>query len=101
MTKKVNIDTLLSQSELVLTLGDKEYVVHDIPMEVFMSAMDVDPEKDRDILHGQLAKMLGVDKKVLKDVGLRAAGMALNEIRRWVTGAEENEAIRKSTKGNP
>ena len=89
--KQVDVDALLADSELDLTLAGRKYKVKDVLMATFMETAKGDMEKDKDLLHKQLASILGVKKEVLKDVGIKAAGIALNAVREWLadTGLEE------------
>ncbi len=91
MKKSVDIDALLGEDKLELTLGGKVYEVDDVNLSVFL--MTGKGSADEDILHKQLATILKVDKKELKNVGIRAAAFALKAIREWVTetGFEEVE----------
>ena len=82
--KQVDVDALLAESELDLILAGRKYKVKDVPMTAFMEASKGDMKKDKNLLHKQLASVLGVEKEVLKDVGLRAAGLALNAVREWL-----------------
>ncbi len=84
--KQVDVDTLLAESELELILVGKKFKIKDVPMTTFMETAKDDMEKDKDLLHKQLAAILKVDKKEIKEVGIKAAGLALNAIREWLTG---------------
>ncbi len=100
MKKSVNIDALLAGDKLILTLGGETYELEDISVSVFMMAMD--SETTEDVLHKQLASILGVDQKKLNNVGLKAAALALKAVRDWVTesGFGEDEAA-KLDSANP
>lgn len=89
MNKNVDIDALLAEDKLILTLGGNTYEVDDVNMTVFM--MTPNGKDSGDILHKQLAAILKVEKDALKDVGFRAVAFALKEVRAWVTatGFEE------------
>lgn len=86
MVKRIDVDTLLAENQLELTLGGHSYVLKDIPLDVFLSATkEVDKEDvDRDVLHRQLSEILGIDKSELGIVGLKAATLAINAIRDWI-----------------
>lgn len=83
--KQVDVDTLLAESELELTLVGRKFKIKDVPMSTFMDTAKGDMEKDKNLLHKQLASIMGIDVKELKDVGIKAAGLALNAIREWLT----------------
>lgn len=85
MMKQVDVDALLAESELVLKLAGKEFKVKDVPMATFMKTAKGDMEKDKNLLHKQLASILDVKVEELKGVGIKAAGLALNAVREWLT----------------
>ena len=87
MATKIDVDVLLADDALEITLKGKTYRVEDVPLEVFLKTKKSD-ETDEKILHKQLAAVLGVDLKELKGIGFRAAGMALGEIRKWIFDVE-------------
>ena len=92
MTKKVDIDALLADDELEIVLCGETYILQDIPLPVFLeAARHEEGEEGEDALsslHKQLAAILGVDEEKLANVGLKAAGLTINEIRNWVLQAE-------------
>ena len=90
MKRSVDIDVLLGEDILELKLGGKTYEIKDVSLSVFLMANKSDSEKG-DILHKQLATILGVHKKEIEDLGLRAVAFALKEVRNWITetGFEE------------
>ena len=96
--KQVDVDTLLAESELELTLVGKKFKVKDVPMTTFMETAKGDMEKDKDLLHKQLASIMNVDIKELESVGIKAAGLALSAIREWLTDTAP-EAEPKKGKG--
>lgn len=100
MVKRIDVDTLLAENQLELTLGGHDYTLKDIPLDVFLSATkEVDKEDvDRDVLHRQLSEILGVSKSELKDVGLKAATLAINAIRDWIL-EESSEGTSKGKGG--
>lgn len=100
MKKSVNIDALLAGDKLILTLGGETYELADIPVSVFM--MTINSEATEDVLHKQLASILGVDQKELNNVGLKAAALALKAIRGWVTESGFGEdGVAKPDSANP
>ncbi len=94
MKKQVNIDDLLAENELTLTIGGKDYVIRDIQMETFLKATqtsdgDVGPEA----IYEQLALFFDADLEEIKKIGMRAAGLASREINKWMRKeAEEMKA---------
>ena len=100
MKKSVDIDALLAEDKLLLTLDGKVYELKDISVSIFLRATD--SETTEDMLHKQLASILGIDQKELNNVGLKAAALALKAIRDWVTesGFGEDE-VAKSDSANP
>lgn len=100
MKKSIDIDALLAKDKLILKLGGKSYELEDIPVSVFMIAMN--SETKEDVLHKQLASILGIDQEKLNNVGLKAAALALKAIRDWVTesGFGEGE-VKKPDSANP
>ena len=104
MIKQVDVDTLLAENELELTLAGRKFKVKDVPMTTFLETAKGDMEKDKDLLHKQLASILGVDIEDVKNVGLRATGLALNAVREWLTDTapdveSDEESDIKSKKG--
>jgi len=90
----VDVDALIAGNSLELTLKGKVYVVVDVPMESFLKAtsvLDEEGEETGTAAHRQLAFMLGVEVDDIKDVGLRAAAVALTKIREWMIPEEEEE----------
>lgn len=83
MRKSVDIDALLAEDMLVLILGGNEYVLKDVSIAAFM--MTVGEEPTGNILHKQLALILGIDQEKLNDIGLKAAALAIEAIKNWVT----------------
>jgi len=86
MTKKqVNIDDLLAENELTLTIGGKDYVVRDVQMESFLKATKMnDEEMGPEMIFEQLALFFDVDIAEVKTMGMRAAGLASREINKWM-----------------
>ncbi len=104
--KAVDVDTLLAETKLKLTLGGKTYEIEDVPLPVFLKTAieEAGEEQDREVLHKQLAEILGVDKSELKDVGLKAATLAVHTIREWildVEGISKATPDKGGTKTNP
>jgi len=94
MVKKVDIDGVLAESRLEITLMGKTYEVHDIPMDDFFKAVSglEKDEPDREFLKKQLAQILNVDSKELKGLGLKTASLAIRAIQEWVLEREPGEA---------
>ena len=92
---QVDVDTLLAESELELVLAERKYKVKDVLMSTFMETAKGDMEKDKDLLHKQLASILGVEKEELKGVGIKAAGIALNAVREWLADTSPVEEPEK------
>lgn len=86
--KSVDVDTLLAESELELKLGGRIYKIKDVPMTTFMTVSKKDAKRDPDLPHKQLASILGVKVEILKTgstkVGIKAAGLALGAIMKWL-----------------
>lgn len=99
--KKVDIDTLLSQNKLALTLGGKVFEVDDIEIATFMDTASSDVKKDKDILHKQLAVLLKVDRKELKGIGIKASSLALNAIREWLVDTSPDTVPEKAGESEP
>jgi len=91
MTMKVDIDALLADSVLELKILGKTYMVEDIPLSIFLKASQTGGDQDVGQLHEQLALILGVKKEDLKNLGLRASSLTLDEIRKWVMQSKGNE----------
>jgi len=90
--KTVDIDAIIADNLLELVLGGTTYIVQDVPMDVFLKATNVlDDGEEGTAAHRQLAFMLGVEVAEIKTVGLRAAAMALDEIRTWMMPEEDEE----------
>ncbi|MCD6262280.1 MAG: hypothetical protein J7J52_04590 [Deltaproteobacteria bacterium] len=92
MKKMVDIDALLGENKLVLKLSGKEYEVKDIGLDVFLKALKVDENAGFEVFHKQLACILGVDQEELKGIGLKAASLAMSEIRNWILDVGGAEA---------
>lgn len=89
----VDIDELLAEDQLILSIDKTKYVVNDVPLVSFMKAMkevEDDPEnkmkETHDLLHRQLAIFLDVDVESIKHLGIKSVGIALNEVRKWMLG---------------
>lgn len=94
MKKRVSIDDLLAENQLTLVIGEKEYIVKDIPMNLFLKAIEsTDSEDPQGRVIEQLALFFDVDESELSDIGMRAATLAINEINNWIL--QESEAIEK------
>lgn len=93
MKQSVDIDALLGQNQLELTMGGKKYQIKDINLETFMKAMKIAPDEADPlggfrILHRQLATIFDCDVESLDDVGLKSASLAMQAIRDWILGSE-------------
>ena len=83
--KSTDIDALIGNDELEITIGGKMYVVKDVPLQIFLEvSTDAEAGNDPMVLHKQLAKLFGVDVSALENIGYRAAAMAIKEIRDWL-----------------
>lgn len=99
MIKQIDVDALLAENQLELTLGGKVYTIQDISLPTFLKTTKEvgEDEESRDILHRQLAEILGVEKKELESLGLKAITLAITAIREWIL--EEAPEDRKGKKG--
>lgn len=93
MKQSVDIDVLLADNQLELTMGGKKYQIKDIDLETFMKAMKIAPDEADPlggfrILHQQLATIFDCDVKNLNGVGLKSAALAMQTIRDWILGSE-------------
>jgi hypothetical protein len=104
MSKKIDIDTILADDALEITLGGKTYVVSDVKMDVFLKASRANEDDENlDGVFQQLADILGAEVKDL-DIGLRAAGIALKKITEWIyeVAPEQDDVDTEELKqGNP
>jgi hypothetical protein len=98
MKTEVNIDTLLAQDSLELTLNGKKYVVKDVELASFLQASTLDSSSENTVIK-QLSMLMGVSEKELAHIGFRAALLVMREIRDWVTGAKD--ALEVDAKSNP
>ena len=104
MAKKiVNIDDLLADNQLELTIEGKVYVINDFNLDDFLRLMkdpkaENDPEYQRKIVQDQLAKAFRIESSELDHIGLRTLFMVVKTIRDWVIGDVEDSvgADRKS-----
>jgi len=87
MATKIDVDVLLADDALEITLKGKMYRVEDVPLEVFLKTRKID-KKNEKTLHKQLAAILGADVKEIEGIGFRAVGLALREIRKWIFDVE-------------
>ena len=85
MKKTIDIDTLLAKDVLEITLKGKVYLLKDIRISTFLAVSSEGSEKT---IISQLSQILNVDEEELKDVGLRASTIILNEVRKWVTDVD-------------
>jgi len=96
----VDIDTLLADDELEITLKGVKYTLVDVELTSFMKAIKVDSDSEN-VLIDQLSEIMGVDKAKLKGVGMKAAALTLKEIRNWVMDTGLEEPPEKDKKVNP
>jgi len=87
--KSMDIDALIGNDCLEITIGGKTYIVEDVLLQIFLETAsdaetDAETEKGSLILHKQLAKMLGVDLAEMGHIGYRAAALAVREIQKWL-----------------
>ena len=86
--KQVDVDTLLEQNKLELTIAGKRYVLTDLSSKILVEASKPLDKKDSNAVYTRLAVLLGEDKKVLEEkVGMVAAVYAMNAINDWLTAA--------------
>lgn len=99
MGKSVDIDALLGEDALELTLAGRIYSVKDVSLPVFLSGVNVSEEdrQDPQYAHKQLAQLLDVDVKEIKEVGYRAVGLAMQEIMKWTLESTQS-GMQKSIK---
>ena len=103
----VDIDALLGEDILTITLGGKEYEIKDVQTDIFLRTAKINEEDAKGTeAHEQLATILGVDpEEIIKTVGFRAAGMALKHIMDWIMLAvpEDAKGMKKggAGSGNP
>lgn len=86
MTKRsTDIDALLGNDQLEITIGGKTHTIKDVPLHLFLEvATDEEAAGDPRLLHKQLARLFGVDVSELEHIGFRAAAMAIKEVRDWL-----------------
>jgi len=84
--KSTDIDALIGNDQLELTMNGKTYVVKDVPLSLFLevSTNGESSQQDPRILHKQLAQLFGVDVSELESVGFRAAALAIAAVRNWL-----------------
>lgn len=99
--KKIDIDELLQENNLELSLGGKVYVVADVPMtvmrEVELISKNATNETWDTAIIAQLALFLGVKIDELKSIGVRAGTVALKAVQEFLT-AEVNPTKRSNLK---
>lgn len=102
MGRSIDVDVLLGEDKLNLTLDGKTYEINDIGLDVFLAASK-NEGADENILHTQLATALKVDKSELKGLGIRATSFALKAIRDWITETSfaEDKETGDEASGNP
>jgi len=99
MIRRIDVDALLAENQLELTLGGKAYTIQDISLSTFLETTKKvgEDETKRDILHRQLAEILGIKQEELANVGLKAITLAIGAIREWIL--EEAPEDKKGKKG--
>ena len=95
MSTKIDVDVLLADDALEITLKGKTYHIEDVPLQVFLKTKRSDA-KDEKTLHKQLAAILGCDLEEIEDIGFRAVGLAINEIRKWIFDVEGLKDVAES-----
>lgn len=100
MAKKIDVDALVADGKLILTLNEKVYELEDIALPVFLKAAKMGDKEDPESLHKQLATFLGVDRKDLGDLGMKKCTAAIRGITDWVLDLEGKSA-KEAGKGNP
>lgn len=98
MATKIDVDALLADDALEITLKGKTYTVEDVPLEVFLKTRKID-KKDEKTLHKQLAAILGCDVKEIEGIGFRAVGLAISKIREWIFDVEGLKDIKEAAEG--
>ena len=93
---KVDIDALLGKDILTLVIGGKEYVVKDIPLDVFLSVLSSQEEDlseaDKILnLRNQLAILTETNVKEFDAIGIRTLTLTLKTIREWFSKTDESE----------
>ena len=88
MTKKsTDIDALIGNDQLEITLGGKTYIVKDVPLQIFLEVSTDEGDSSKEdprLLHKQLARLFGVDVEELETIGFRAAALAIRAVRDWL-----------------
>jgi len=97
MSTKIDVDVLLADDALEITLKGKTYTIEDVPLTVFLKTKQ--DEKDEKTLHKQLAAILSIDVKEIEDIGFRAIGLAIGEIRKWIFDVEGLKDINEKDDG--
>lgn len=100
---KKDIDTILKENCLELTLGGNTYVIEDISLDSFLRFVDQQgksPEKREDVRR-QLEAALGLEKNTLDNVGLRAATIAFDTINEWLRGESKTGKSEDSDSSPP
>lgn len=94
---KKDIDTILRDSALELTLGGKTYVIEDINIDAFLRFMKQQEKKpeEREDARRQLEVAMGLKSGELDGVGLRAATIAFETINEWLrsSGKEDDTSV--------
>lgn len=98
MSTKIDVDVLLADDALEITLKGKTYCIEDVPLSVFLKS-GKDDKQDEKTLHRQLAAILGTDLKEVEDIGFRAVGVAIGEIRKWIFDVEGLKDMKEASEG--
>ncbi len=81
MAKKVfNVDEFLANKEVLIQLGDKEFLVQDISLDVMKQIDELRNSKDITAIRDMLKAILGCDEKDLEPYGLVAYNAILEAI---------------------
>jgi len=90
---KKDIDAILDNDSLEMTLGGSTYTVRDVAIETFLGFVgqkDKPPEEREDVRR-QLEAAMGLKKGTL-NIGLRAATLAFDAINEWLRGTAKGES---------
>ncbi len=101
MKTEKNVDILLEEGSLELTIGGKVYTIVDIGLDAFLKMMgtkktiedssDEASDEDLSVLHSQFANIVDVDISEIQNIGFKAIGIAMKFIQEWLydTNSEE------------
>ncbi len=97
MAKKVvNIDDILAENTLEIKIQGKSFIAKDFDLAKFLRLMSEpeadNPDKQKEIICGELATAFEVEPSELDNLGLRALLEIIKQIRDWIVG-EAEEAV--------